>query len=269
LTEKVRRRPYSVVLFDEIEKAHADIFNVMLQIMEEGQVTDSYGRKVDFRNAILIITSNVGADLIKRQGNLGFGKHDGASNYERLKKSTTAEVENNFRPEFLNRLDAQVVFRYLEREDLRAIIDIELVGVKKRLHDLHLDIELTAPAGEFLMDKGYNQDFGARPLRRAIEHYIEDPMAESILRNEFHDGEKIIVEVGVAPLGEAAPDSDGGEVLVFHAEAPAAPLDFTPDKLFPPAAATPTETALISTDEAAPPKKSRRPSKKNDEEDKA
>ncbi len=195
LTEKVRRRPYAVVLIDELEKAHSDIFNILLQIMEEGQLTDSYGRKVDFRNTILILTSNVGADLIKNQGSLGFGKRGSESVHDRLKQSLEEAVENYFRPEFINRLDELVIFRYLERKDLEKIIDIEISGVRNRMRDLDMDIELTAEAKEFLIDKGYNQDFGARPLRRAIGQFVEDPIAEEILRRRFSTGLKVVVDV--------------------------------------------------------------------------
>ncbi len=195
LTEKVRRRPYSVVLIDELEKAHTDIFNILLQIMEEGQLTDSYGRKVDFRNTILILTSNVGAELIKNQGNLGFSKRGSESIHDRLKKSLEEAVENYYRPEFINRLDEVVIFRYLEKKDLESIIDIEIMGIRKRMQDMDMDIELTQPAKDFIINKGYDQDFGARPLRRAIGQYIEDPIAEEILRRRFNSGHKILVGV--------------------------------------------------------------------------
>ncbi len=195
LTEKIRRRPYAVVLIDELEKAHADIFNILLQIMEEGQLTDSYGRKVDFRNTVLIMTSNVGADLIKNQGSLGFSKRDAESVHDRLKKSLSEAVESYFRPEFINRLDEVVIFRYLEKEDLERIVDIEISGVRKRLKDLEMDLEVTLEAKNFLIEKGYNQDFGARPLRRAIGQFVEDPIAEEILRHRFSSGHKVVVGV--------------------------------------------------------------------------
>ncbi len=166
LTEKVRRRPYSVLLLDELEKAHHDIFNILLQIMEEGKVTDSYGRKVDFRNTILIMTSNVGADLIKKQGALGFVRKTEESDYDRLKKSLQDAVEREFRPEFINRIDELIIFNYLNRENMDKIIDIEISGLKKRLAEQFIGIELDEDARTFLIDKGYNQDFGARPLRR-------------------------------------------------------------------------------------------------------
>jgi ATP-dependent Clp protease ATP-binding subunit ClpC len=192
LTEKVRRRPYAVVLVDELEKAHPDIFNILLQITEDGHLTDSYGRKVDFRNTILIMTSNVGAELIKNQGNLGFGKHDSIATYEGLKKKLHEALEREFRPEFINRLDEVIVFRHLTREDLDHIIDIELKGVYERLREQGLALELTNESRAFLIDKGYNQDFGARPLRRTIERFIEDPLSEEILRGNFHGGARLI-----------------------------------------------------------------------------
>ncbi len=193
LTEKVRRRPYSVLLLDELEKAHHDIFNILLQIMEEGKITDSYGRKVDFRNTILIMTSNVGADLIKKQGTLGFTKQTEDSDYDRLKKRLGDAVEREFRPEFINRLDEFIVFNYLNREDMNQIIDIEISGLKKRLAEQYIDLELADDARNFLIDKGYNPDFGARPLRRTISRELEDPIAEEILRGAFKGGTKLII----------------------------------------------------------------------------
>ena len=214
LTEKVRRRPYAVVLIDEIEKAHADIFNIMLQIMEEGQLTDSYGRKVDFRNTILILTSNVGAELIKNQGSLGFGKRNADSANERLKKQMTEAVETHFRPEFVNRLDELIVFRYLEREDLKQIINLETASVEKRMREMGMELKLVPEAAEFLIDKGYNQDFGARPLRRAVEQYVEDPIAEEILRGRFASGVRVVVGVKDGHLDfteEKLPETPAGE----------------------------------------------------------
>jgi ATP-dependent Clp protease ATP-binding subunit ClpC len=193
LTEKVRRRPYSVLLLDELEKAHHDIFNILLQIMEEGKITDSYGRKVDFRNTILIMTSNVGADLIKKQGSLGFQKKSELSDYERLKKSLHDAVEREFRPEFINRLDEFIVFNYLSREDMNQIIDIEISGLRKRLAEQFVGLELADDARQYLIDKGYNQDFGARPLRRAISRELEDPIAEEILSGLITGGTMLMV----------------------------------------------------------------------------
>ena len=185
LTERIRRRPYAVVLLDEIEKAHPDVFNMLLQIMEEGRLTDSFGRHVDFRNVILIMTSNIGAELIKNQGGFGFGKRTEDANYNKMKELLQKEVERYFRPEFLNRLDELIVFQSLTRDDLKTIVDYELKKVFGRLTDQGLRLELTDEVKEFLIDKGYDLEFGARPLRRAIERYVEDPLSEDILRGEF------------------------------------------------------------------------------------
>ncbi len=195
LTERIRRRPYSVLLLDEIEKAHSDVYNILLQIMEEGRLTDSFGRHIDFKNVILIMTSNIGADLIRNQAGFGFGKRTEESNYEKMKEMLNKEIDRHFRPEFLNRIDAQIVFRALTREDLTTIVEYELNKVFKRLveHGLHLD--LNDAAKEFLIDKGYNPEFGARPLRRAIEHYIEDPLSEKMLKGEFKG--KTVIKITV------------------------------------------------------------------------
>ncbi|MHC4074582.1 MAG: AAA family ATPase, partial [Planctomycetota bacterium] len=195
LTERIRRRPYSVLLLDEIEKAHPDVYNMLLQIMDEGRLTDSFGRSVDFKNVILIMTSNIGADLIKNQSGFGFGKKSAEANYEKMKDILQKEVEHHFRPEFLNRLDDTIVFKALTREDLQTIVDYELAKVFKRLTEHGLKLELTDQAKEFLIDKGYNPEFGARPLRRAIEHYIEDPLSESVLAGKFEGKNLIKIDV--------------------------------------------------------------------------
>ncbi|MBN2270436.1 MAG: ATP-dependent Clp protease ATP-binding subunit, partial [Sedimentisphaerales bacterium] len=195
LTERIRRRPYSVLLLDEIEKAHPDVYNILLQIMDEGRLTDSFGRRIDFKNVVLIMTSNIGADLIKNQSGFGFGKKTAESNYEKMKDVLQKEVERHFRPEFLNRVDATIVFQALTRENLETIVDYELAKVFKRLFEHGLKLELTEQAKEFLIDKGYNPEFGARPLRRAIEHYIEDPLSEGVLAGKFKDKNVIKVEV--------------------------------------------------------------------------
>ncbi|MBA7614334.1 Negative regulator of genetic competence ClpC/MecB [subsurface metagenome] len=195
LTERIRRRPYAVLLLDEIEKAHADVYNMLLQIMEEGRLTDSFGRHIDFKNVVLIMTSNIGADLIKNQAGFGFGKKTPEDNYEKMKEMLHKEVEHHFRPEFLNRVDDTIVFRALTREDLQTIVDYELAKVFKRLTEHGLRLELSTAAKEFLLDKGYSTEFGARPLRRAIEHYIEDPLSEAMLRSEFKGKNLIKVDV--------------------------------------------------------------------------
>jgi ATP-dependent Clp protease ATP-binding subunit ClpC len=191
LTERIRRRPYAVLLLDEIEKAHADVYNILLQIMDEGRLTDSFGRHVDFKNIVLIMTSNIGADLIKNSSGFGFGKKTPEANYEKMKEMLHKEVERHFRPEFLNRIDDVIVLKALSREDLQIIVEYELVKVFKRLIEHGLKLELSEQAKEFLIDKGYNPEFGARPLRRAIEHYIEDPLSESLLQGRFK-GEKVV-----------------------------------------------------------------------------
>ncbi|MEE2912307.1 MAG: ATP-dependent Clp protease ATP-binding subunit [Planctomycetota bacterium] len=193
LTEKVRRKPYAVVLFDEVEKAHSDVFNMLLQIMEEGRLTDSFGRQVDFRNTILILTSNIGADLIKSGQTFGFGKREETPDYEKLKKQLLGETEKFFRPEFINRLDDVIVFQSLTKDDLYSIIDIELGKIVTRLESKGLTMTLDKPAKDFLIEKGYNPDFGARPLRRALGTYIEDPLAESILSGDYNSGDHLDV----------------------------------------------------------------------------
>ena len=164
---------------------------MLLQIMEEGRLTDSFGRKVDFKNVILIMTSNIGAELIKSQSGFGFGVRSEEANFEKMKDMLNKEIDRHFRPEFINRLDAQIVFRALTREDLETIVDYELNKVFKRLVEHNLHLELEQATKEFLIDKGYNPEFGARPLRRAIEHYIEDPLSEALLRGEFR-GKSVI-----------------------------------------------------------------------------
>ncbi len=196
LTERIRRRPYAVVLLDEIEKAHPDVFNMLLQIMEEGRLTDNVGRVVDFKNTILIMTSNIGADLIKSGGIQGFGyaKRDTDQNFESMKKGLLREVEKFFRPEFINRLDDTIIFRPLSREDLYNIIDIEVQKVAKRLNEQGIALETTPAAHDLLIEKGYNPDFGARPLRRAIEQFLEDPLSESILRGDYAGMSKVQID---------------------------------------------------------------------------
>lgn len=195
LTEKIRRRPYAVVLLDEIEKAHPDVFNMLLQIMEEGRLTDSFGRYVDFKNVILIMTSNLGAELIKDQAVLGFRKTSPDTSYENMKQMLIKEVERNFRPEFLNRLDDVIVFKALTKEDLKKVVQIEVEGVKQRLKDRTLSLSLDQAAVDFLIKHGYNPDFGARPLKRAIEKYIEDPLSEQILKGAYKEFNHIKVTV--------------------------------------------------------------------------
>jgi ATP-dependent Clp protease ATP-binding subunit ClpC len=193
LSEAVRRRPYSVVLFDEVEKAHPDVMHLLLQILEEGTVTDSLGRKIDFRNTIIILTSNVGAELIKKQTTLGFGapKHD--EGYDTMQGKILEETKRVFKPEFLNRLDDIIVFHTLSKEMLTRIVDLEVAKVAGRIKDKEIVLTLDAAAHEFLIEKGYDPTYGARPMRRAVERYLEDPMAEEILRGSFKAGDHVQV----------------------------------------------------------------------------
>lgn len=196
LTEKIRRRPYSVVLLDEIEKAHPDVWNSLLQIMEEGRLTDNVGRTIDFKNCILIMTTNIGAEQITGKKDFGFiGKKDEAATYQKMKDMLKDEMTKNFRPEFLNRVDDIIVFRSLTHVDLKHIIDIELSKVSKRLADKGLELVLTDEAKEFLIKHGTNTEYGARPLRRAIEGFLEDPLAEDLLRGNFEGKDTIVVKV--------------------------------------------------------------------------
>jgi len=194
LTEKIRRRPYAVVLLDEIEKAHPDVFNMLLQVMEEGRLTDSFGRNVDFRNTILIMTTNAGAEAIKNEAAFGFQKPDGDASYDSMKGRVNERIEKVFRPEFLNRLDDVIVFHHLTVDDLKKVIDIELEKVRERLLERGLKLELTDEAKQFLIKKGSDTDFGARPLRRALENYIEDPVSEELLKGEFEGKDTIRVD---------------------------------------------------------------------------
>ena len=194
LSEAVRRRPYSVVLFDEIEKAHPDVMNLLLQILEEGMVTDSLGRKIDFRNTIIILTSNIGASKIKKQSALGFGAmQEDTEDLEANRGKVMEEAKNALRPEFLNRLDEVVVFHMLEKKDLGHIVDLEVSKLEKRLKEKEIMLELEESAREFLMDKGYDPNYGARPMRRAVERYLEDTLADALLRGDVKANDKAIV----------------------------------------------------------------------------
>ncbi len=209
LTEAVRRKPFSVVLFDEIEKAHPDVFNTLLQILEEGRLTDSQGRSVDFRNTVLIMTSNLGtADL--RKANIGFGKADEAVSYERMKEKVNDALKAHFRPEFLNRIDDTIVFHELSKAEVTTIVDLLIKRVTKQLEGQGIGLELTEAAKLLLADKGYDPTLGARPLRRAIQRMVEDPLSERLLWKEFRAGQNIVVD--------AEPDPETGDrIIVFHA----------------------------------------------------
>jgi ATP-dependent Clp protease ATP-binding subunit ClpC len=219
LTERIRRRPYAVILLDEVEKAHPDVFNMLLQIMEEGRLTDSFGRNVDFRNTILIMTSNLGSDVIKGGAGFGFAKRTEAGDYENIKTVLMKEIERFFRPEFINRLDDVIVFKPLTRLDLTSIIDYESSKLAKRLKANGYTLVLDAVAKEFLIDKGYNPEYGARPLRRALGTYVEDPLSEMLLQGSFEapctinvtrrkdkdgkDEDHLFFDSAPAPAGEA------------------------------------------------------------------
>jgi ATP-dependent Clp protease ATP-binding subunit ClpC len=200
LTEKVRRNPYSVVLFDEIEKAHPDVWNMLLQILEEGKLTDSLGRAVNFRNTIILMTSNVGSDTIKKQSTLGFSPINDESSYEKMREKILEESKRVFRPEFLNRLDDVIVFRSFTKPDLIQILSLEVNKVLDRLRKKNLRLELDEKAKEFLVEKGYDPQYGARPMRRAVEKFFEDPLAEEILKGALHEGEMIQVTAGKEKL---------------------------------------------------------------------
>ena len=204
LTEKIRRRPYAVVLLDEIEKAHPDVFNLLLQILEEGRLTDSFGRKVDFRNTILIMTSNVGAQIIRKRGSLGFKTIKEEIEYGEMKNLLLEEVKKTFKPEFLNRLDEIIVFKPLDKEALEKIVEIEISYVNERLREQNLYVELSKEAKEFFIEKGFDPMFGARPLKRVIQRFLEDPLAEEVIRGKFKDKEKKdgLIKVLVKRKGE-------------------------------------------------------------------
>jgi ATP-dependent Clp protease ATP-binding subunit ClpC len=193
LTEKVRRRPYAVILLDEIEKAHPDVFNLLLQVFEDGRLTDSFGRKVDFRNTVIIMTSNVGAELIRKTGSLGFKTQKEEITYQDMKDKLLEEVKRTFKPEFLNRIDDIIVFRQLAKEDLQRIIDIEIGYVAQRLAEQNITIEVNVEAKDLLIEKGFDPIFGARPLKRTIQRFLEDPLASEIISKKFKDGSVIKV----------------------------------------------------------------------------
>ncbi|MCX5703781.1 MAG: ATP-dependent Clp protease ATP-binding subunit, partial [Candidatus Omnitrophica bacterium] len=193
LTERVRRRPYAVILLDEIEKAHPDVFNLLLQVFEDGRLTDSFGRKVYFRNTIIIMTSNVGAELIRKTGSLGFKTQKEEVTYQEMKDKLLEEVKRTFKPEFLNRIDDIIVFRQLVKEDLQRIIEIEIGYVADRLKEQNISLEIAQEAKDFLIEKGFDPVFGARPLKRTIQRFLEDPLSSDIISKKFKDGSKVKV----------------------------------------------------------------------------
>ncbi len=216
LTEAVRRRPYAVVLFDEVEKAHPDVIQILLQILEDGRLTDSLGRSVDFRNTIIIMTSNAGAQLLQRQTSMGFGAAASSfSDVEKMREKVLEEAKRVFKPEFLNRISDIVFFRPLDRNDLIKIVELETQGFAKRIADRKISLEFTPESKALLIEKGYDEKYGARPLRRAVEHYLEDPLAEAILRGDIKDGEPCIVE-------------RDGDKLIFKQKTPTADTGVAP-----------------------------------------
>jgi ATP-dependent Clp protease ATP-binding subunit ClpC len=213
LTEALRRRPYSIVVFDEVEKAHPEVHNMLLQIMEEGHLSDARGRKVDFRNAIIVMTSNIGADVIRKQGSLGFQlKRDEETeerlSYEEMRKKLTESLKKVFRPEFINRVDSVVVFRSLNKEDIQSIVQLELDKVSGRLQEHDIALTATKEGLALLAEMGYDAEFGARPLRRIIQQKVEDPLSDRLLAGEFSEGATILVDV----------DEDGGIILTSKQE---------------------------------------------------
>ncbi|HEY8588826.1 MAG TPA: ATP-dependent Clp protease ATP-binding subunit [Naasia sp.] len=216
LTEAVRRKPYSVLLLDEIEKAHPDVFNILLQILEDGRLTDSQGRTVDFRHAIVIMTSNIGAGEIARNTPLGFAVSDDETGitYDDMKNRIMGELKKVFRPEFLNRIDDVIVFHKLQKDEIKEIVDLLLMRIRSSLAERELQLELSEPARDFLVDKGWDPAMGARPLRRAIQRYIEDPLADFVLRSELHPNQIVVADV---PQG---PENDGAEIELTLLEGP-------------------------------------------------
>jgi len=205
LTEKVRRRPYSVVLLDEIEKAHPDVFNILLQVLDDGQLTDSYGRVVDFKNVVLIMTSNAGTRAAATAKKFGFRGGDAKeSSFNAMKGKLLEEVRKTFNPEFMNRLDDVIVFRPLDKPEMQTIVEIFLEDVAQRLSDKEIELNVSAEAKEVLVSQGFDPDLGARPLHRAIQRLLEDPLAEELLRGTFPTGSKIL-----------ALANDGADALVF------------------------------------------------------
>ena len=201
LTEKVRRKPFSVVLFDEIEKAHPDIFNSLLQILEDGRLTDAQGRVVDFKNTVIIMTTNLGTRDITKGVSVGFGPaHESKGSYDRMKTTVQQELKQHFRPEFLNRVDDTIVFRQLSREEILAIVDLMIAKVEERLKDRDMGLELLPAARTLLSERGYDPVLGARPLRRTIQREIEDNLSEKILFGELRAGQIVTVDVeGTGP----------------------------------------------------------------------
>ncbi|MGB2695412.1 MAG: AAA family ATPase, partial [Dehalococcoidia bacterium] len=214
LTDTVRRKSYCLILLDEIEKAHPDVFNILLQIFDDGHLTDAKGRKVDFRNTIIVMTSNVGSDLIRKESNVGFqiNRDEGQTvddQHKKMKDKVLDELKRVFRPEFLNRLDATVVFHSLSKEHIRYIVDLLLTELEKQLKPKGVALEVTDRAKDWLGEKGYDHVFGARPLRRVIQDELEDRLSDAILEGRFEEGDRVLIDV------------EAGEVVLTKAEEPA------------------------------------------------
>jgi ATP-dependent Clp protease ATP-binding subunit ClpC len=232
LTERVRRKPFSVVLFDEVEKAHPDVFNTLLQVLEDGRLTDSQGRTVDFKNTVIIMTTNLGTRDIAKGINLGFAANEtDASNYDRMKTKVQDELKQHFRPEFLNRVDDVIVFHQLTEDNIVEIVDLMIGRVDAQMKNRDMAIELTSDAKKLLAKRGYDPVLGARPLRRTIQREIEDTLSEKILYGELQAGQIVVVDV------EDDPDNEGQQRFTFRGEA----KPVTPDS--PPVAATTEGTA--------------------------
>jgi len=217
LTEAIHKKSYAVILFDEIEKAHPEVWNILLQIMEDGQLTDARGRKVDFRNTIVIMTSNVGAEQIRRETSLGFVTQTDAAkkakdDYDKMKDKVLGELKRMFRPEFLNRIDAVVVFHALTKEHVRKIADIQIAEVQRRLDEQKITLSVTEAAKDLLVEKGFDAQNGARPLRRVIQNFIDDPLSEALLACKFHPGDTVLAE------------RDGDDIKLEAAPVPAVPV---------------------------------------------
>jgi len=199
LTEAVRRKTYSAILLDEIEKAHPDVYNMLLQIFDDGHLTDAKGRKVDFRNTLIIMTSNIGSELIRKESTIGFiSRTDEAKaaqmSYDKMKDRVLEEMKKTFRPEFLNRIDGTVVFHALTKDHIRQIVELMLSQIGTQLKEKDIKLEITAEAKDFLGEKGYDPAFGARPLRRVIEHMVEDPLSEALLEGRFNTGDTVLID---------------------------------------------------------------------------
>jgi len=237
LTEAVRRKPYSVVLLDEIEKAHPDVFNILLQMLEEGRLTDAQGRHVDFRNTIVIMTSNIGASSIAKNTQLGFGIEESETgvSYEDMKNRIMGDVKKVFRPELLNRIDEIIVFQKLTKDEIQMIVDLLMKRLREQMKIHEVSIELTNKAKEFMVDKGYDPTMGARPLRRAIQRYIEDPLADYVLGRSLEPGATVLVDF-----------IDGDEEVSLQMIEPVEVPDAPPEDLVP----TPADADDAQTDDS-------------------